>query len=423
MNIQKPLAIGETFSQNKDGMTTCQTPSSLNGITGKLQACVQLSLKIIICLLLFYSSLPAQEFSGYVSAMPSLITQQPVNDTWWQMLVHKRLNFNWQMTEHLRIDAGIRNRLITGSEAMLDSKSTSADMGWIDMSWNSYEGKRALINISLDRLYVTFEKDKWKLQTGRQRINWGQTFVWNPNDIFNTYSFFDFDYPERSGCDAFRGTYYHNETSSSELAVSVNHDKKITAALLHRWNNNNIDYQFIIGEQSEIDLVIGAALTKDFSGLNLRSEISYFHPYLTDKNKIVAISVGADYIFSNSLMLQSEILYSNVGKTFLGSGLMDLYDAPLSAKYLSICDWNIFANVSYPITPRLNGSLSVMYFVGIHAYYTGLSFDYSVIENLDFSLIAQYFFTSQNKMLIGSPGPQSNDMVIILGFARLKYSF
>ena len=34
---------------------------------------------------------------------------------------------------------------------------------------------------------------------GRQRINWGQTFVWNVNDVFNAYSYFDFDYKERPG--------------------------------------------------------------------------------------------------------------------------------------------------------------------------------------------------------------------------------
>jgi hypothetical protein len=411
---------------------------------------------VIIYLLLFCSSLTAQELSGYISAMPSIIQQQPESDgwqiphIWWQMLVHNRLNFNWQMTEHLRIDAGIRNRFITGSEDMLDPKSISTDMAYFDMSWNFAEGKNALANISFDRLYITFEKNKWKLQVGRQRINWGQTFVWNPNDIFNTYSFFDFDYPERSGCDAFRSTYYHDETSSSELAVSINHDKKFTAALLHRWNSNNIDYQLIVGEQAETDIVIGAALTNDFSGLNLRGELSYFHPikeaeqnnviiatktniikpvpsgefnldsdYKARKKTafqsdafqatgIVAISVGADYIFSNSLMLQTEVLYNNVGNDFSGSGLMGLYAAPLSAKYLSICDWNIFANASYPITPRLNGSLSAMYFVDIDAYYAGLSLDYSVIENLDLSLIAQYF---------------TQNIDIFLVFARLKYSF
>jgi hypothetical protein len=370
----------------------------------------------IICALFTIHS-NAQELSGYVSEMPSVIWQNQSSDIWWQNLLHNRLNFSWQMSENWRIDAGMRNRFMTGSEAMLNPESTGFDKAWADLSWNWATGQKALGNTAFDRLHITFEKEKWKLQLGRQRINWGQTFVWNPNDMFNTYSFFDFDYPERSGCDAFRGTYFHNETASSELAASLNRDGKVTAALLHHWNWKNFDYQLIAGEQNETDLVVGGAWTGDFKGLNFRGEFSYFHPFenLADTNGTVALSVGLDYLFSNSLMLQTEVLYNNVGNTFSGNGLMGLYAAPLSAEYLSICDWNVFAQASYPITPRLNASLSGMYFVDIQSCYAGLSLDYSVIENLDFSFITQYFSTIGNSEL--------GDMRFLLAFARLKYSF
>jgi len=369
------------------------------------------------CFLFCCSPLVAQELSGYINGMPSMIVQQPDTETWWQMLAHNRLNFGWQMTGSLRVDAGMRNRFITGSQALLDPKSINYDPGWLDLSWNLAEREKALVNTSFDRLNITFEKNKWKLQAGRQRINWGQTFVWNPNDIFNTYSFFDFDYPERQGCDAFRTTYYHNATSSSEFAVSANHENKVTTALIHRWNRKNVDYQIIAGEQSETDFVLGGALTSDVKGLNFRSELSYFHPLknFADTSGIVAVSVGTDYVFSNSLMLQTEVLYNNVSKAFSENGLMRLYSAPLSAKNLSICNWNVFVQASYPITPRLNGSLSNMYFIDIKSCYAGLSLDYSVIENLDFSFIAQFFSTFGNSKL--------GDMQVFLGFTRLKYSF
>ena len=376
------------------------------------------------CLLLLYLPVSAQELSGYINVMPSLIVQHPDDNAWWQLLAHNRLNFNWQITDYLRVDAGMRNRMLTGSEAMLSPQSISTDPGWMDMSWNWVDNVGArhtlplLVNTSLDRLYITFEKDKWKLQVGRQRVNWGQTFVWNPNDIFNTYSFFDFDYPERAGCDAFRGTYFHTETSSSELAVSVNHNNKITAAFRHRWNRNNIDYQLIAGEQTETDFVVGGALTGDIKGLNLRGELSYFHPVKksADSSGIIALSFGADYIFPGALMLQAEVLYNNTDKSLSNNGLMGMYAAPLSAKNLSVSNWNVFVNASRPITPRLNGALSGMYFVDIQSCYAGLSLDYSVIENLDFSFIAQYFST------LGTSSPPDN-MRVLMTFARLKYSF
>ncbi|MDR1896873.1 MAG: hypothetical protein LBR10_08800 [Prevotellaceae bacterium] len=355
------------------------------------------------------------ELSGYVGGMPSLILRQP-GETWWQALIHNRLNVGWQMSNHLRMDAGMRNRVMTGSEAMLDPQSTDFDAGWADLSWNWAEGKKVLANTAFDRLYLTFERAKWKLQLGRQRINWGQTFVWNPNDIFNTHSFFDFDYPERAGCDAFRGAYFHNETAYSELATSVNRTGEISAALLHHWNLRNFDYQIIVGEQTGSDAVLGGAWTGDFKGLNFRGEFSYFRPIknFADTSGIFAVSVGADYMFSNSLMLQAEILYNNA-RNSSSDGLLGLYSAPLSAKRLSVCDWSMFAQASYPVTPRLNASVSGMYFADIKSYYAGLSSDYSVIENLDISLVAQFFSTPGNAA--------SGGMKFILGFARLKYSF
>jgi hypothetical protein len=311
-------------------------------------------------------------------------------------LLHNRLNAGWQFSEHWRIDAGMRNRYIAGN---LGEKTQE-------------------LHVAFDRLYLTFEKEKWNLQLGRQRINWGQTLVWNPNDIFNTYSFFDFDYVERPGCDALRTTYYHSPTASSELAVSLNASHRATAALLHRWNRNNFDYQVMGGLYAESDFVLGGAWSGDFGGLNFRGEFSLFQPLgelLADSGLVMAASVGVDYVFPNSLMFQAEVLYNNVSKAFSAAGLMGLYAAPLSAKYLSVCDWNLFGQASWPLTPRLNSSLSALCFAEIQSYYAGFSLDYSVIENLDFSFIAQYFAATEKAGL--------GNMQILLAFARLKYSF
>ncbi|MDR0560603.1 MAG: hypothetical protein LBG92_10565 [Prevotellaceae bacterium] len=377
----------------------------------------------ILCTVIFIScsgGLYAQELNGYASDMPSVIyMKQNQSNTWWQNSLHNRLNFSWRFAKNISIETGMRNRLLAGSGDMLDPAEMNADKGWADLTWNIFSAdrnaNRLLLNTSFDRLHVTFEKDKWQIRLGRQRINWGQTLVWNPNDIFNTYSFFDFDYPERPGCDALRSTYYHSETASSELAVSVNHAGKTTAALLHHWNWRNFDYQIIAGEQTESDVILGGAWTGDFGGLNFRGEFSYFHPIgsFADTAGTVAVSVGVDCMLSGSLMLQAEALYNNSGNS--SEGLTALYSAPLSAKKLSVCDWNVFAQVARPVTPRLNLALSGMYFVDVNSFYAGLTLDYSLVENLDMSFIAQYFATAENSAV--------GNMRFIMGFVRLKYSF
>jgi hypothetical protein len=353
----------------------------------------------LVCLAGFTLPLSAQrpELSGYVSDMASGAALYPGGEQTWENLLHNRLNAGWQWTEYWRADAGMRNRYIL---------RTAGE-------------KRQELHIDIDRLYLSFEKAQWSLQIGRQRVNWGQTLVWNPNDIFNTYSFFDFDYVERPGCDALRATRYHSPTASTEMAISLDASRRTTAALLHRWNRNNFDYQVMGGLYAESDAVLGGAWSGDAQGVNLRGEISLFRslrrPTEGESPWVTAASVGVDYVSPHSLTLQAEALYNDVRNAVASSGLMGLYAAPLSAKYLSVCRWNLFAQASYPLTPRVNASLSALWFADIQAYYAGLSLDCSMAENLDCSLIAQYFALGEKA--------GRDEMQILFAFARLKYSF
>jgi hypothetical protein len=357
-------------------------------------------------------------FGGYVSVMPSVIWLDMPQSIYWQGPMHNRLNLSLGFARYFTAEASLRTRFVSGSNLLVNPGEMSFDKGWADLAWNIFSGTgnriSTLLNTSFDRLNVTFEKDRWQVKVGRQRINWGQNFVWNPNDIFNTYSFFDFDYPERPGCDALRITFFGSATASSELAVAVNRYGKATAAFMRHFNWRNVDFQIIAGEQTQSDLVLGGALTGDVKGVSLRGEFSVFQPIenFADAVTTVAASAGLDYMFSNSLMLQAEALYNNVSQTTGGGDIMTLASTGrLSAKMLSICDWSLFAQASYPFTPRFNGAVSTMYFVEAKAFYSGFSLDFSLLDNLDMSLLAQYFHSGKPKMNL------------MLGFARLKYSF
>ena len=378
------------------------------------------------------------EFSGYLNDMPSGIwLNQPKSTFFWQNNVHNRLNFGWQINKYFHFDASTRTRLLTGSSQMLDASEISVDKGVVDLSWNVFAGEKTALNLSLDRLNFTFEKNKISLTLGRQRINWGQNFVWNPNDIFNTYSFFDFDYPERAGCDALRAIYYQSAVASSELAVSIAHKNEITAAAMHRWNWKNIDFQVIAGvinaggtkfspnspvdsiSFNPADLILGGAWSGDIKGISCRGEFSYFHSLekntdFTPQN-VFSASVGMDYSFSNSLFLQTEFYYNTINRTngLMDNGIMGIYSQPLSAKNLSFAQWNIFIQASYPFSPRLNGSISSIYYPDRNGFYAGFSLNYSLVQNLDLAFFMQTFYISLN------PKP----LECILGFVRLKYSF
>ena len=366
------------------------------------------------------------EVWGYVSDMVSGITQNVTDDWHWQNTIHNRLNFNWQPGEYWYIDASMRNRMFFGAflEYSFYRDGYAEDYGIADLSWNLVDDNDAVLNVSFDRLAVTFEKNKWSLKLGRQRINWGQTFVWYPNDLFNSYSFFDFDYIERPGCDAFRCTYYHNETSFSELVVSADKDYDITAALLHHGTIKGFDYQVMAGIQSSDELVAGGAWTGDIKGYNLRGEFAYHQPLeeFFDSRGFFEISVGADHLFNigeKSLMAQCEVMWNNKKSLFDLDNILevlDFYNSSSSANIMSVMNkWNCVGMVSYPATERLSLSASGMYMSGLKGAYGGLTVSYSLGNNMDFSFISQYF--SNNHELL------TMNIHAWFGFARLKFSF
>lgn len=380
---------------------------------------------LLLCVALAQCGLHAQdsrqvEITGYVNEMFSLFTEN-MDDSWyWQNIVHNRLTFSWQPGTSCRVDAGIRNRLFNGDFLDLPgyAKRMVWDNGFMDLTWNVVEEDKAVLNLSCDRLNITFEKGKWCLKLGRQRVNWGQTFVWNPNDLFNSYSFFDFDYIERPGCDALRATYYHNETSFSEVVVSLDHTERVTAAFLHHGNFKNFDFQVMAGIQAEDDFVAGGAITGDIRGINLRGEFTYRNS-LEHFNKTKGIfegALGIDYLFSNNLMLQGEVMYNNKQSIFSPENLIAFMQNPTSANVMTAMnDWNAVVMAFYPPTDRLSLSLSGMYMAGLETCFGGLIVDYSLGNNLDISLISQYFAQVGNTIPI--------DLKAWFGFMRLKFSF
>lgn len=50
-------------------------------------------------------------------------------------------------------------------------------------------------------------------------MNWGISIVWNLNDIFNVFSFMDFDYEECLGSDVICIKYYFGIVFSVEIVV------------------------------------------------------------------------------------------------------------------------------------------------------------------------------------------------------------
>ena len=342
---------------------------------------------------------------------------QHVNDPWYlDNLIHNRLQLQWYANDHFTTGLELRNRFFFGRSMEIPGykEMYSADQGWVDMSFTLASGTSYILETTLDRVWVDYRAGNFEVRAGRQRINWGKTMVWNPNDIFNAYSFFDFDYVEKPGCDALRLHYYTGASTDVEASIKVNSDKEITAAGILRLNPGTYDLQLFGGILNSEDIVAGTGWSGNIKGAGFSGEVTLFQPKDSTFGKgDIMFSLSSDYTFRNSLSLQFEFLYSSVDYHYLS--FAEFYYMPLTVKEITFTDINLFAQISYPFTPLFTGTFSTIYYPSIKGFFLGPSLSYSIQDNLELSFILQYFNGEFNKAL----GRQK----LTLGFLRLKWSF
>jgi len=359
------------------------------------------------------------QLNGYVKYLQT-VNYQKFDEQWLtESLFHNRLNFKWYPTNNLRGYVGIRNRFFYGDfvETIPIYKDLiGQDNGIVDMSFNIADGQSYLLNTTIDRLYLEYNKNDWLVQFGRHRINWGQNLVWNPNDVFNAYSYFDFDYEERPGTDALRVQYYTSFTSSAEFVYQLGDNIDDMSFMgMYRFNKWSYDIQFL-GGVVKTDVVIGAGWSGDIKGGGFRGEITYFHPknnFINEKGQLVA-SISGDYTFSNSLYLQASILYNSTGATEkLGMPNFGIINET-SAKTLTLYRGSLFGQIGYQITPLLRGDLASIVNPYDGSFFVGPSFTYSLSQNLELLFSGQLFG--------GETGSEFGD-VGKLWYMRMKWSF
>jgi len=346
--------------------------------------------------------------NGYVKYLQT-ISFQKISDNWMtDNLIHNRLNFNWNINSNFTFNAQMRNRIYFGETVNKFpgySDYIDSENGFLDMSWKMYDANSTFMVSSFDRLYVDYNLNKFQITIGRQRVNWGQTFVWNPNDLFNSYSFFDFDYEEKPGSDAVRLQFYPSYSSKLDMVVKLDYNHEVTAAALYRFNKWQSDIQFLGGYYAGTDFILGTGFSASVLKGGLRGELTLFHPQrnFSDTTTTAVASLGYDYTFRNSLMLTVEGLYNGYGKKSGGFNLTEFYFMQLNPQNLSLTRLSFMTQISYPITPLLKGTVSGMFSPNDNSFYFGPSAEYSLTENLGLDLFVQYF-TSDTPIEQGGRG-------------------
>lgn len=332
-------------------------------------------------------------------------------------LIHNRLNFRWYPSESITFRAEVRTRAFYGD--LVRSTVNYADLidnannDYFDLSTVVLDKNAWVIHTMIDRLSLQYNKNDWEISLGRQRINWGINTVWNPNDIFNAFSFTDFDYEERPGSDALLIKKYTGFASSIEFVAKAADSWK-ESVIASRWQFNRWNYDFqLIGGYFKEQMALGGGWAGAIKNTGFKGEWTAFIPLEEPKGVSFALSLAADYIFENGLYLNGGYLYNSNGQN--QGSITDLFSFQLSADNLYPYRHAIFSQGSYAISPVVNTGLAIIYSpVEVHPFFLNPSMTVSIANNWDLDLVGQIVFNKEN---VSYTSP------IQAAFLRIKWSY
>jgi len=330
---------------------------------------------------------------GYIKDMQVLSFNKDFKNAISSGLIHNRINLKWKPVSNITIVTELRNRVFWGEEvrltpgfaSLLRNTNEKFDLQKAWISDSSF-----IVHTNVERLYFNYGNDKLDIRIGRQRINWGITTTWNPNDIFNTYNFLDFDYEERPGSDGGRISYRFNNIVSIEAAYANTGIKNgnIAAAKLslNKWN---YDMQFISGLYREY-VTLGCGWAGSIKDAGFKGEIQYLYKN-ADGTDHLNMTMEGDYMFKNEWYVNVAALFNNSGiNTPIAN--WNVADLRISPEELMPTKWNTMISATKQITPLFSATTGILYAPGTNLLIFLPSLQYSMMENLDINLFWQSFF-------------------------------
>lgn len=338
---------------------------------------------------------------GYLRELPYLSLVRGGNASF-ENLATFRFNVSARISNTTQLRLELRNRVMAGQTRwglLAGESSFRKGNNWLDLSVaEKFGNDHGLIHLMADRFYLEHSRDKWQFRAGRQRINWGINMVSNPNDLFNTYSFFDFDYPERPGADAVRVQYFPSGMNRLEAAFApAGRIAESIGALLYAFNLKGYDLQFIAGYYRN-RLALGSGWAGHLGPAGFKGEITCFSQAGSLSTYHVVAAVSADYITKNGLYLAVEGLYNGGYQSPSEEGTALLQS--LSADNIMISGYAATASASYAISPIISGSMAVMLLPDTHAWFVSPSLVWSVSSATDISLLSQLYASNSDNTSI-----------------------
>ncbi|MBY0481481.1 MAG: hypothetical protein K2Q21_09005 [Chitinophagaceae bacterium] len=306
-------------------------------------------------------------------------------------LVHGRFNGKWKPSNFFNGALELRARLIWGDDTKKPgySELLRNQNELLNLSTVSNIQDNLLLHTNIERFWLDYHRAKWSLRLGRQRINWGITTTWNPNDIFNTYNFLDFDYEEKPGSDALKWQYLLNDFNNLELAISASAlNNKTIAAARYFFNKGGYDMQLIAGSYQG-NFTTGFGWAGSLGNVGFKGETQLFIAKKDTGNFTGTIEFT--HVLKKGWLISGSVLYNQNG---MAKPIDDWtkIDFKISPTNLMPARWNIATGFSKEFTPLISANFTFVYSPKMDMIILFPSIKYNVASNLDADLVWQSFF-------------------------------
>lgn len=356
----------------------------------------------------------AWTIGGYVKDMVQTGFDKQFGNRQFTNLVHARLNLRYEPGQHWQLRLELRKRIFTGDMVKVPgfSKMLDEDPGAADLALVSQRGDWCWSGL-IDRASVRYTAGRWEITAGRQRINWGINTVWNPNDVFNTYNFFDFDYEERPGCDALRVCYAGGKRGSAEGAMRFERDGSVgLAGALYKRTIGKYDVQ-ATGGYAFGDWYAGGGFAGNILKAGFKGEMTLFAPQAGQTGPHAVASGSVDYTFGKGWYVMGSFLYNR----HQGNGLFSLQNTMLQrpdVRNMMPVRFSWAGQLSKEINPVLRLSMALIHSPDHNLSIAVPSLGWWLAQNWELSAIGQCVFASS----AGTFQNMGNNV-----FLRIRWSF
>lgn len=353
------------------------------------------------------------EVDGYFKSLSGFSAVKGLENILLSGNIQNRIRMKYTLSDQQTFRIEIRNRLLWGDYFLLFPElleSIGDDPSFLDLSFHHILKTNLVLNSNIDRCVWKLDWKEWSISFGRQRIHWGIHNHWNPNDLFNTQDFLDFDYPERPGTDAIR--VQRTTGLESGFDIAFHPEKKIvdaTTGIRYFTQINSYDVQGILGMYKG-ELALGAGWAGAIGSSGWKTECTFFGGKKIrghEEKPSWTLTTSWDHMFKGQWYTSMSILYHSL---YVSSNALFGFSPSLvlSPKQLFPSQFSVMLQGSKIFWDRLNVQMALLYGTenDLLLVYPGFSWDVGNQSTFDFrsqlawaNLNHEYSLSIQNHYL------------------------